>query len=185
MIILSAPSGAGKTTLVKHLLQTNPALSFSISCTTRAQRINENHGKDYYFISVDEFQKRIDNKEFAEWEEVYPQHFYGTLKTEIQRIWSEDKHVVFDIDVQGGLNLKKEFGDQALSIFIQPPNLDELAKRLEFRNTDAPEKLAMRIRKAQEELSFAHEFDEILVNDDLEKAKKDLEILINEFIAKS
>lgn len=182
MIILSAPSGAGKTTLVKHLLEVNPKLCFSVSCTTRQQRNNETDGKDYYFISLDDFRERIQNSEFAEWEEVYPNHFYGTLQKEIERIWSENKHVVFDIDVQGGLNLKKQFGERALSIFIQPPTLDDLAKRLELRNTDSPDKLKMRIDKAKDELSFAQDFDKILVNDDLEEAKNQVNILINDFI---
>lgn len=185
LIILSAPSGAGKTTLVKHLLEINPDLSFSISCTTRAQRASENNGKDYYFISVDEFQNRIKNNEFVEWEEVYPHHFYGTLQKEIERIWAENKHVVFDIDVQGGMNLKKQFGAQALSIFIQPPNLNELGKRLENRNTDSPEKLKMRIDKAQEEMSFAQDFDKILINDDLNQAKNELKSLVEDFLAEA
>jgi len=183
LIILSAPSGAGKTTLVKHLLEINPKLSFSISCTTRDKRINEEHGKDYYFISVDEFNQKIKNNEFAEWEEVYPHHFYGTLKEEIERIWAEGKHVVFDIDVQGGLRLKKLFPEQALAVFVQPPTLNELAKRLSSRNTDSAEKLKMRIDKAADELSFAQQFDTILVNDSLAQAQKDLENLVGDFIA--
>lgn len=182
LIIFSAPSGAGKTTLVKHLLEQNDNLCFSISCATRDKRRGEVHGKDYYFISVDEFNKKIENKEFAEWEEVYPDHFYGTLNQEIQRIWAEGKHVLFDIDVQGGLRLKKLFGDQALSIFVQPPTLNELAKRLTARNTDSPEKLKMRIEKASDELAFADQFDIVLINDQLDEAKKEVQQIVNQFL---
>lgn len=182
LIILSAPSGAGKTTLVRHLLETNPALAFSISCATRDQRITEIDGKDYYFLSPDKFREKIDNQEFVEWEEVYENHFYGTLKSEIDRIWKEAKHVLFDIDVQGGLNLKKQFGDQALAIFVQPPTLDELAQRLTNRNTDSPEKLKMRIAKAAQELKFAPDFDLIIINDDLEEAKAETQEKVSQFI---
>ena len=175
LIIFSAPSGAGKTTLVKHLLEINPNLSFSISCATREKRTNETHGKDYYFLSVDEFNQKIDEQAFVEWEEVYPNHFYGTLRSEIERIWNEGKHVVFDIDVKGGLKLKEIFGDRALAIFVQPPTLDELAKRLTARNTDSPEKLRMRIEKATDELAFADQFDQILINDNLHDAKSEMD----------
>lgn len=183
LIIFSAPSGAGKTTLVKHLLKQNDHLCFSISCATRGKREGETHGKDYYFISVDEFNQKIQNKEFAEWEEVYPDHFYGTLNQEIERIWAEGKHVLFDIDVQGGLRLKQLFGDRALAIFVQPPTLDELAKRLTARNTDSPEKLKMRIEKAADELEFAPQFDKIVINDQLEEAQKEVQSLVDNFIA--
>ena len=182
LIIFSAPSGAGKTTLVKHLLEANPNLSFSISCATRSKRHNETHGKDYYFISAEEFSQKIDNNEFAEWEEVYADHFYGTLKEEIERIWAEGKHVVFDIDVKGGLRLKELFGDRAMAIFVQPPTLEELSKRLSDRNTDTPEKLEMRINKVAEELAFAQQFDRILINDSLEQAKKEVEEVVEKFI---
>ncbi|MDO5656288.1 MAG: guanylate kinase [Flavobacteriaceae bacterium] len=182
LIIFSAPSGAGKTTLVKHLLQNNPKLAFSISCATRSQRINETDGKDYYFISPDDFKQKIDNQEFVEWEEVYKNHFYGTLKSEIQRIWNQDKHVLFDIDVKGGLNLKKQFGENALAIFVQPPTFEALAQRLTARNTDSNDKLQMRIEKASEELKYAPQFDWILINDDLQKAKSQVIEKVNEFL---
>lgn len=182
LIIFSAPSGAGKTTLVKHLLHVNPKVAFSISCATRQKRINETDGKDYYFLTPDAFKQKIENQEFAEWEEVYKDHFYGTLNAEIERIWNEGKHVLFDIDVQGGMNLKKKFGDKALAIFVQPPTLQELAKRLTNRNTDSRDKLKMRIEKAADELQFSKNFDKIIVNDDLEDAKKKVEILVDEFV---
>lgn len=182
LIIFSAPSGAGKTTLVKHLLQTFADLKFSISCATRNKRINEIDGKDYYFISLEEFKQKIENQEFAEWEEVYPNHFYGTLNAEIERIWSEGKHVIFDIDVQGGLNLKKKFGDRALAFFVQPPTIEELARRLTARNTDSEEKLKMRIAKAADELKFAPKFDYVLINDNLDDAKSEIEAKVKSFL---
>lgn len=184
LIIFSAPSGAGKTTLVKHLLGINPNLAFSISCATREKRVNEIHGKDYYFLSPDEFRAKIEKDEFAEWEEVYKDHFYGTLNAEIERIWNEDKHVLFDIDVQGGINLKKKFGDKALAIFVQPPSVEELANRLANRNTDSEDKLKMRVAKAEEELTFANQFDVIIVNDDLATAQQEVAQVVNDFIGK-
>ncbi len=182
LIIFSAPSGAGKTTLVHHLLNTRNDIDFSISCTTREKRPNEEHGKDYYFISVEEFKNHIALDAFAEWEEVYPNNFYGTLNKEIERVWEMGKTVVFDIDVKGGLNLKKKFGDQALAIFVQAPSIQELKNRLTSRNTESPEKLQMRIDKAEEEMQYAKDFDVIIVNDNLEKAKKETEQVVSDFL---
>lgn len=182
LIIFSAPSGAGKTTLVKHLLGSRSDLAFSISCCTREKRKGETDGKDYYFLSPEDFKQKINKNEFAEWEEVYENHFYGTLNSEIQRIWNNNQHVLFDIDVKGGLNLKKQFRDKALAVFVQPPSVEELKNRLTKRNTDSPEKLKIRIAKANEELSFASDFDVIVVNDDLNQAKKDVELLVNNFL---
>lgn len=182
LIIFSAPSGAGKTTLVKHLLAVNPALAFSVSCATRKKRENEIDGKDYYFLTPEVFKQKIENQEFTEWEEVYQDHFYGTLKSEIQRLWNDGKHVLFDIDVKGGLNLKKQYGDQALAIFVQPPTIEDLSKRLTARNTDAVDKLKMRIAKAAEEMKFAPDFDLIIINDNLEEAKATSVQHVNDFI---
>ncbi|MGI9526534.1 MAG: guanylate kinase [Weeksellaceae bacterium] len=183
LIIFSAPSGAGKTTLVKHLLeQESDHLAFSISCATREKRIGEEHGKDYYFLSLEDFKKKIENNEFAEWEEVYKDHYYGTLKSEIQRIWDSGKHVLFDIDVVGGLNLKNKFKDKALAIFVQPPSLNVLAERLRNRNTDSEEKLQMRIDKAVDELQFVDDFDKVIVNDDLATAQKEILEIVENFI---
>jgi len=181
LIIVSAPSGAGKTTLVKHLLEVNDNLEFSISCTTRSPRENEINGKDYHFISADEFKQKVENQEFAEWEEVYTDILYGTLKSEIERIWANGKNVIFDIDVEGGINLKKIYPENSLSIFIMPPSVDELEKRLRARNTETEEKLQMRINKAEKELILAPKFDEILVNDNLELSKNELIQLIENF----
>lgn len=182
LIIFSAPSGAGKTTLVRHLLNSRSDLAFSISCCTRPKRDGEIDGEDYYFLDVYDFKQKVNNNEFAEWEEVYENQFYGTLKSEIQRIWNEGNHVLFDIDVKGGLNLKKQFGKDALAVFVKPPSVEELKKRLINRNTDSADKLKIRLAKANEELSYAPEFDEILVNDDLSKAKSYVEELISRFI---
>ncbi|MGM5630400.1 guanylate kinase [Apibacter raozihei] len=183
LIILSAPSGAGKTTIVQYLLSVIPELSFSISCTTRPKRENETDGKDYYFLTETEFREKIEGKEFIEFEEVYKNRFYGTLHTEIDRLWNQGKHVIFDIDVQGGLNLKKQFGDRALALFIAPPSLKELEERLRSRNTENEETLKMRIEKADQELSFANNFDHVIVNDNLEKAKNKAHKLITSFLS--
>lgn len=166
-IIVSAPSGAGKTTLVKHLLRTLPVLEFSVSACSRAKREGETDGKDYYFITVEEFQNKIQNDEFVEWQEVYSGSYYGTMKSELIRIWSKGGTPIFDVDVVGGLNLKKYFGDQALAIFIQPPTLEVLQDRLRNRGTEDDESLMKRILKAEYELGFASWFDEIIVNDNL------------------
>lgn len=183
LIIFSAPSGAGKTTIVHHLLNKFPdKISFSISATTRQLRGDEVNNRDYYFISNEEFLHRVAKHEFVEFEEVYTGTFYGTLKSEIQRIWDEDKHVIFDIDVEGGLRLKKKFGDNALAIFVQPPSLEVLIERLTGRGTDSTEKLAERIKKAEKELDYAPKFDIILKNYDLDIACKEAEELIFNFI---
>ncbi len=182
LIIVSAPSGAGKTTLVKHLLEEIPNLEFSVSCATRNPRENETHGKDYYFISADEFKQKIDNQEFAEFEEVYEGSFYGTLKSEIERIWAKGKSVIFDIDVVGGINLKKIYPENSLSIFIMPPSVKELENRLRNRNTESEEKLKMRIDKAEKELLLAPQFDKIIVNKHLEESQREIEELVVLFL---
>ncbi len=169
-IIFSAPSGAGKTTIVHYLLKQIPELSFSISACSREPRINEINGKDYYFLGIENFKLKIDGEEFVEWQEVYENNFYGTLHSELIRIWEEEKIVIFDVDVIGGINLKKYFGDQALSVFVQPPSIKDLEKRLRFRSTETEEKIVIRLAKAEEELSKSTEFDLVVVNDDLEKA---------------
>ncbi len=170
-IIFSAPSGAGKTTIVHHLLGIDELkLSFSVSATTRTRRPYEVDGKDYHFISVPEFIRRKDAGEFVESEEVYPGQYYGTLKSEIEKIWSEGRIVIFDLDVLGGLNLKKIFGDRALAVFVKPPSIESLRFRLRNRSTETAEKIAMRIEKAQHELAFESQFDSVIVNDVLEDA---------------
>lgn len=182
LIIVSAPSGAGKTTLVKYLLEEISTLEFSVSCATRNPRENEMDGKDYYFISTREFKEKIENQEFAEWEEVYKNNFYGTLKSEIERIWANGKQVIFDIDVVGGLNLKKLYPENSLAIFIMPPSVEELENRLRNRNTESEEKLQMRINKAEQELLLASKFDRIIVNNDLEKSKMEIRELVENFM---
>jgi len=184
LIIFSAPSGAGKTTIVQYLLSKVPTLEFSISATTRPARGEEQDGKDYYFISQESFLHRIAHKEFVEFEEVYAGTFYGTLRSEIERIWTKGHSVIFDIDVVGGLHLKRKYGEHALAIFVQPPSLDVLIERLTGRGTDSPEKLKERISKAQKELNYAPQFDVILKNDDLETACKEAELLVNNFLKK-
>lgn len=181
-IIFSAPSGAGKTTIVHHLLSNYSFLQFSISATSRAKRGEEIHGSDYYFLSAEEFRNKIATDDLIEWEEVYPDQFYGTLRSEIERIWQAGKHVIFDVDVVGGLNLKKYFGKNALSIFVQPPNEVELEKRLRGRGTETEEKIQMRLAKAKSELQFANKFDKILVNENLDVAFADAKSLIQDFI---
>lgn len=182
VIIFSAPSGSGKTTLVKHCLQIFPQLQFSISATTRALRGEEIHGKDYYFLSVEEFKKLISEDAFVEYEEVYTDKFYGTLKSEVQRIWDSGKIVIFDVDVVGGINLKKIFSENAMSIFISPPSINELERRLIARATDDAETIKTRVAKAKYEMTFAEEFDQIVINDDLETSKKEIERLVEKFI---
>jgi len=182
LIIFSAPSGAGKTTIVHHLLKTVPGLEFSISATTRKSRGDEEHEKDYYFISKEEFLHRIAKKQFVEFEEVYSGTFYGTLRTEIERIWQKGKTVIFDIDVEGGLHLKRKYEDQALAIFVQPPSLEVLKERLTGRGTDSKEKLTERFIKAEKELNYAPQFDIILKNYDLETACKEAEDLVVNFL---
>ena len=182
MIIFSAPSGAGKTTIVRHLLSKFNRFEFSISATSRAPRGSEKHGHDYFFLSAEEFKKRIKDDEFVEWQEVYADNFYGTLKSELDRIWAKDNVVIFDVDVVGGVNLKKMFPDCSLSIFIMPPSVSELRNRLVERGTDSPEAIERRVAKAEEELSYASKFDFVLVNDDLEAAKEAAHRKIAEFL---
>lgn len=181
-VIFSAPSGAGKTTIVHHLLTKDLGLEFSISACSRAARSYEVDGKDYYFMDVESFKKKIEENAFVEWEEVYTNNFYGTLKSEMQRIWKNGKTVIFDVDVVGGLNLKKEFGDDALAIFVQPPSYEELEKRLRGRSTESEDKIRQRMEKAAKELAFAEEFDFILVNDDLHEAFHKAENLVKDFL---
>lgn len=183
MIIFSAPSGAGKTTIVKWLLSEGLPLEFSVSATSRSPRTGEVEGKDYYFLSAGDFKKKIEHDEFIEWQEVYTDKFYGTFKSEIDRIWNKGKHVIFDVDVLGGRNLKKLFGKASLSIFVMPPSVEELEKRLRTRNTDTEEIIRQRIDKAVFEMSFASEFDKIIVNDNLELAKLEALNTIRNFIA--
>lgn len=182
LIIFSAPSGAGKTTLVKNLLESGLNLEFSVSATSRAKRPNEADGKDYNFISVEDFRKKIANNEFLEWEEVYKNHFYGTLKSEVERIWSNGHHVIFDVDVIGGLNIKKYYGEKALAIFVMPPSVEELENRLRKRSTETEENLKNRVDKAKHELTYASEFDKIIVNDNLKTAILDAEKLVLKFL---
>lgn len=184
LIIFSAPSGAGKTTIVKHLLQQGLDLEFSISATSREPRHTETHGKDYYFLSGEEFLAKVENDEFLEWEEVYKGTSYGTLKSEVERIRQQGKNVIFDVDVVGGLNIKKYYGDEALAVFVQPPSVEELRNRLVGRSTDSEEKIAMRVAKAEHELSFAPQFDVVIINDKLEDAFVEAEKIITEFLRK-
>ena len=184
VIIVSAPSGAGKTSIVKHVLNFLPELRFSTSATTRAMREGEVNGRDYHFLSVEDFKKGIQRDEFLEWEEVYHNQFYGTLKSEIQRIWDEGKVVIFDVDVKGGLNIKKYFGDKALSIFVEPPTVQELENRLRKRGTETEESLRKRVEKAEYELSFAPQFDKIILNDHLDVARSEMLSTIREFLDK-
>ncbi|MDX2071260.1 MAG: guanylate kinase [Haliscomenobacter sp.] len=182
LIILTAPSGAGKTTIVRHLLNTMPELAFSISATTRERRPDEAEGKDYYYIGVPEFKQLIAEEAFAEWQEVYPDQFYGTLRSEIDRIWATGKHIVFDIDVKGAVNLKNTYPDQSLAIFVKPPSKEALFERLRRRKTENEESLRKRLAKAEEELTFENKFDHILVNDVLEDALDEAQMLVRRFI---
>ena len=185
LIVFSAPSGSGKTTIVRHLLhQEKFGLEFSISATSRKARGKEIDGKDYYFISAKEFKNKIKLDEFLEWEEVYIDNFYGTLKTEVERIWSKGKHVIFDIDVAGGLRIKKKFPEQTLAVFVKPPDINELIIRLKQRGEESPEKIAMRVAKAPTEMAAEPQFDTIILNDDLPTALQDAENLVNDFLNK-
>jgi guanylate kinase len=181
-IIFSAPSGSGKTTVVRHLLQQNLRLEFSVSACSRQPRESEENGKDYFFLSVEEFKKGIRNNEFIEWEEVYENHFYGTLKRELERICNAGNHVIFDVDVVGGLNLKKIFGKNALAIFVQAPSLEILENRLRVRSSDPEDKIRARIAKASSELEYAGRFDVIIINDKLEDAIKEAESVVSKFL---
>ena len=182
MIIFSAPSGAGKTAIVKNLLSKFPQFEFSISATSRKMRDGEQHGKDYFFLSADDLKRRIANDEFVEWEEVYADNFYGTLKSELERIWAKGNVVIFDVDVKGGVNLKRMFPDNSLSLFVMPPSVEELRNRLVGRGTDSAEAIERRVAKAQEELSYSSKFDVVVVNDNLEDAKSKAEDAIASFL---
>lgn len=186
LIIFSAPSGSGKSTLVNYLMEQHPELqlAFSISCTSRAPRGKEQNGVEYFFLSPEEFKKKIANDEFLEYEEVYEDRFYGTLKSQVEVQSQAGQNVVFDVDVKGGVNIKKHYGSRALSVFIQPPSVEELRNRLVGRATDAPEVIEQRLNKAEYELSFADKFDRIVINDDLEKAKVDVYNVIKQFLDK-
>lgn len=182
VIIVSAPSGAGKTSIVRHLLEQVPDLKFSISATTRPKRDYEIDGKDYYFLTPEQFKERLANDEFLEWQEVYADQFYGSLKSEVERIWSNGQAVIFDVDVLGGLNIKKFYGDEALSVFIEPPTMDELENRLKNRGTENDASLKKRLAKAEYELSFARQFDKIVLNDDLKTAQQEMIDLVRDFL---
>ena len=184
LIIFSAPSGTGKSTIIGWLMKEHPELNlaFSISCTSRAPRGTEQNGVEYFFLTPEEFRQRIDNDEFLEYEEVYQDRFYGTLKAQVERQLEAGQNVVFDVDVKGGVNIKKHYGEEAMSIFIQPPSIEELRRRLEGRGTDAPEVIDQRIARAEFELTFAPQFDKIVVNDILERAEADALALVEAFI---
>lgn len=183
LIIFSAPSGSGKTTIVRHLLAENANLGFSISACTRDRRGRaEQNGKDYYFLTPDEFKQKIDNNEFVEWEEVYVGAFYGTLKSEIERLWENGKHVLFDVDVQGGLKLKEYYGDKALAVFVRVPDEETLRQRLIGRGTETEDSLSKRLFKVHFEMSFENRFDVVLVNDDLETSYRKAQQLVDDFV---
>ncbi len=182
LIVFTAPSGAGKTTIVKHLLANNPDLTFSVSACTRPQRQGEVDGREYYFMNNSEFLEKVAAGKFLEWEEVYEDTYYGTLKSEIERIRQTGKHVVFDIDVEGALNIKKTYGNEALCVFVQPPSEEVLIQRLRGRNTEQARSLDMRIQKASAELAYASKFDKVLVNDELSLALSTAQTLVNDFL---
>ena len=183
-IVVSAPSGAGKTTIVHSLLEEIETLSFSISACSRLPRKNEENGKDYHFISLNEFKEKINKQEFIEWEEVYKDSYYGTLKQEVYGLWDKGKAVVFDVDVIGGINIKNQVKEQCLSIFISPLHIDILEKRLRQRQTESEEKLIQRISKANEEMKYANKFDVVLVNDVLEEAKREAKEIVTKYLSK-
>lgn len=184
MIVVSAPSGSGKTTIVRRMLAAGLHLEFSVSACSRQPRSGELHGKDYYFLTTDEFKEKISKEEFIEWEEVYSGCYYGTLKSELERIWNKGNHVIFDVDVVGGLNIKKQFPETCLSLFIKPPSIEELEKRLRGRSSDSEDAIRGRVEKASKELEFAPFFDQIIVNDVLETAIDETYDCIKNFIGK-
>ncbi len=185
LLIFCAPSGSGKTTIVKHLLATNPNLGFSISACTRDRRgRSEQHGKDYYFLTPDDFKKKIDNGEFVEYEEVYAGAYYGTLKSEIERLWAEGKHVIFDVDVKGGLSLKKFYKERALAVFVKVPSMEVLEARLRERKTDSEESISARLFKVKFEMTFEDQFDTTLLNDNLEDSLAKAQKLVDDFLKK-
>jgi guanylate kinase len=184
VMIFSAPSGSGKSTIVNHILSLHPEMEFSVSATSRAPRGEEQNGKEYYFYSADEFRRMISEDKFVEYQEVYPGSFYGTLKSEVQRIWDKGHVIIFDVDVKGGVNLKKYFKGKAMSVFIKAPSIEELRRRLIARNTDTPEAIEKRIAKAAEELTYDRKFDYILINDDLQTAFSEAEKLVDDFMTK-
>lgn len=182
VLIFSAPSGSGKSTIVNHILGLHPEIEFSVSATSRPPRGQEQDGVEYYFLSVEEFRRRIEADQFVEYEQVYEGRYYGTLKSEIERIWAKGHVIIFDVDVKGGVNLKKYFGDKALSVFIQAPSVEELKRRLIARNTDTPEAIAERVAKAAEEMTYAPKFDVVLINDNLDKAYAEAEKMVDDFL---
>ncbi len=182
LIVVSAPSGAGKTTIVHYLMKQLPELEFSVSACSRKKRPNEKNGTDYYFLTVEAFKQKIEKKEFIEWEEVYPYQYYGTLKSELERIWDKGHPVIFDVDVLGGINIKKLYGKNCLALFIMPPSIEELKKRLVNRSTETEDSLKKRLERARREMSYANSFDVIIINDQLEKAQKQAEAEIREFL---
>lgn len=185
LIVLTAPSGAGKTTIVRHLLKSIPSLSFSTSATTRYQRPGEVNGKDYYFLSNKEFEQQIAAEAFVEWEEVYQGQFYGTLKTEIERLWANNQHIIFDIDVKGAMNIKANYPEKTLTIFVKAPSLEILFNRLQSRKTENTEQLHKRMNKAREEAKYEDQFDYVLVNDNLQKALQEAEQVVTDFLVEA
>lgn len=185
LIIFSAPSGAGKTTLVHHILRNFPQVEFSVSACSRPIRQGETEGKDYYFLSVKDFQQKIQNNEFVEWQEVYKDNYYGTLKNEVERIWAKNHVVIFDVDVVGGLNLKRNYGKNALSVFVKAPSIAHLEERLKKRETETPESIARRMAKAIKEMDYANQFDAIVLNDDIQSAFSQSEKLVRDFLLSS
>jgi len=182
LVIFSAPSGAGKTTIVQALLKAEIGLEFSISACSRDKRSNEVDGKDYYFLGLEGFKQKIEADELLEWEEVYKDHFYGTLRSELNRIWGKGLHVIFDVDVYGGITIKEQFGDRALAVFVMPPSIEMLEERLRGRSTDSEENIQKRMSKAKHEISMAEKFDSIIVNDELETAIEEAKDLVNNFL---
>jgi guanylate kinase len=184
LLLFCGPSGSGKTTIVHHLLESDPRLAFSVSATTRKKRDNEKDGTDYHFITIEEFKTKIDKKEFIEWEQVYSGGYYGTLRSEIDKIWESGKVPLFDVDVEGGLKIKKIFGEQLLAVFVCPPSIEELHKRLIARNSETPESFRTRTEKSELELTYSFRFDKVIINDVLEFALKEAHHLVNDFLEK-